>query len=133
MRRRCPRRRSRPLTPSSTLGTALHLLSEHHIKVPATVGPLDVRTALVAGMAVEIANGRRLSLATVEPDSPLARQPIKVAFPLKDGAETEVILVFRAKRAVWPDPELVLQPGDQVMIITTSGAPGRLVVTSATS
>jgi hypothetical protein len=113
------------------LGTALQLLSERRIKVPTTVGPLDLRAALAAGMAVEIANDRRLLLGNVDADSPLAQQPLSQTFPVKDRSEAEVVLVFRGEQALWPDPDLVLQPRDQVLLITISEVPERLTFARA--
>jgi TrkA-C domain len=101
---------------------ALQLLEGRRISVPPTVGHLNLRKLLALGIPVDLLDGKQLMLGTLSAKSPCRDKPIESCFLLDHGNDVETVAVFRQEHTFLPHPDLKLQVGDRLLIISTPQA-----------
>ncbi|MEJ2261838.1 MAG: chloride channel protein [Anaerolineales bacterium] len=101
---------------------AIRLLAEREVFVPKTVSHLDLRTLLASGIPVDLPDNKRLLIGVLKPESAYVAKPIRVNFSLDDQDDLELVAVFRDGHTFLPHPEVKLQAGDRLLLITTPQA-----------
>jgi CIC family chloride channel protein len=101
---------------------AIRLLAEREVFVPKTVSHLDLRTLLASGIPVDLPDNKRLLIGVLKAESAYVAQPIRANFSLDDQDDLELVAVFRDGHTFLPHPEVELQSGDRLLLITTPQA-----------
>jgi CIC family chloride channel protein len=117
-----PGRPDSPAHQVEHLEAAIRLLAERKVFVPKTVSHLDLRTLLASGIPVDLPDNKRLLIGVLKPESTYVAKPIRVNFSLDDQDELELVAVFRDGHTFLPHPEVELQAGDRLLLITTPQA-----------
>jgi chloride channel protein, CIC family len=112
---------TRPYSPSHHLEhvrIALELLRTPGLSDTLDDQGLELLSLLTSGVPVSLADGKRIRIGTLKPESPCVGQPI-TASCLGGKDNVEFILVLRGRRALWPHPDLKLEPGDRLVAVTS--------------
>jgi CIC family chloride channel protein len=117
-----PGRPDSPAHQVEHLEAAIRLLAERRVFVPKTVSHLDLRTLLASGIPVDLPDNKRLLIGVLKPESTYVARPIRANFALDDQDELELVAVFRDGHTFLPHPEVELQAGDRLLLITTPQA-----------
>jgi CIC family chloride channel protein len=97
------------------LRIALRILEQHRQPLPANIGRLSLVGLLRSGIPVDLPGDRRLTVATVPPNSPLVGHAADGQRRLNDAAE--VIGILRGERMLPPRPDLGLEAGDRLILV----------------
>ena len=114
-----------PAHHSEHLRIALRILREKRVLNPQDVGQLDLMALLRSGIPVELPGNRRLTVGVLRADSALVKKPLASG----DGvlsADTSVIGVMRGEHMLGPRPDMALEAGDRLMLLTTPAETQRL-------
>jgi CIC family chloride channel protein len=98
---------------------AIRLLADRHVSVPQTVSHLDLRTLLASGIPIDLPDNKNLLIGVLKPDSPYANQPIQAAFETANHEDLEIVAIFRDGHTLLPHPEIILEPEDRLLVITS--------------
>ncbi len=107
------------------LQNALRLLDEHRVSVTSTIGHVEVQKLVTSGIAIDLPDGKELTIGVLKPESPIIGKPIKESI-LTRFEDMEMVAILRGKEVLLPHPENVLQSGDRLMIITSRETWNRL-------
>jgi chloride channel protein, CIC family len=119
-----PGRADSPAHHTEHLKIALQILKERQVLEPADVGQLDLLSLLRSGIPIELPGGKRLVIRVVRPDSPWQNRPLADGGSLDD--ETRVFTIIRGERMLVPRPDMTLEAGDRLILLTTAAGLDRL-------
>jgi Trk K+ transport system NAD-binding subunit len=119
------RRADSPAHHAEHLKIALDLLQQRQVIRPETAGHLDLLGLLRSGIPVELPGQLRLSIRVLKPSSPWVGQVVAES-PLSAGDETTLFAVIRGEHMLGPRPDLRLEAGDRLLLLTSADALGRL-------
>jgi chloride channel protein, CIC family len=117
-----PSRADSPAHHIEHMKTALRLLHERKISLPSTISHLDLYSILASGIPVDLPDGKQLTIGVLKPQSPWTNKPIQSGFLSEVEDEIEIIAIFRDGHVMFPHPETVLKPGEQLLVIASSNA-----------
>jgi CIC family chloride channel protein len=100
------------------LQNALRLLDEHRVSVPSTIGHVEIQKLVTSGIAIDLSDGKELTIGVLKTESPIIGKPIKESI-LTRFEDMEMVAILRGKEVLLPHPENVLKSGDRLMIITS--------------
>ncbi len=116
-----PRRADSPAYHLEHLQMALRLLGERRISVPATIGRLNLQSLLDAGIVLELPEGKELTIGVVQPQSPYVGKSIQ-SNGLIEFDDVQLLAILRQDQVLLPEPQTVLQAGDQILLISSPAA-----------
>lgn len=116
-----PRRADSPAHHLEHLQIALRLLDERRISVPATIGRLNLQSLLDAGIVLELPEGKELTIGIVQPQSPYVGKSIQ-SNGLIEFDDVQLVAILRQDQVLLPEPQTVLQAGDQILLISSPAA-----------
>ena len=117
-----PYRADSPAHHLDNICVALNLMCEPWSSESQAVCHLDLLDLLKSGVAVNLAQGKKLTIGVLKPDSPWVGQPIGAPYQASLGPENEVIAVLRGERLLLPHDNAHLQPGDHLLTIVSPEA-----------
>ena len=100
------------------LRIALQILREQSLTKLEDLGNLDLVSLLRSGVAVDIGEGRELSVGILRPDSPFVGSTIAQSGRDLAGDGTNIIAILRQERMLGPRPDLVLEAGDRLLLVS---------------
>ncbi len=115
-----PGREDSPAHHGDYLKAALHILRNHQISLAQEKESMDLERLLETGLPVDLSDNMQLRLARLEKDSPLSFQPVRqLVHELPDDLKNEVRVaaIIRDRHTLVPYGDLIMKPGDRVMII----------------
>jgi chloride channel protein, CIC family len=100
------------------LRIALRILRDREVALPTDVGRIDLVSLMMAGIPVDLQDGRRLSVATVAPHTWLEGKEIREL-----GLHTEevnILTIIRGEHMAAARPETRLEPHDRLLCLTSA-------------
>ena len=104
---------------------AMDLLDKRRITPTTVIGHLDLLSLLESGVAVDLSEGKQLTIGVLKPESPWIGTPIRQALEKLED-EVEIVAVHRNDEMLLPHPDTCLQKKDKIFAITTPAAKDRL-------
>jgi chloride channel protein, CIC family len=101
---------------------ALNLMCEPWSSGSQKVCHLDLLDLLKSGVAVNLAQGKKLTIGALRPESPWVGQPIGAKCRESLGPENDIIAVLRGERLLLPHDDMQLQSGDHLLTIVSPEA-----------
>lgn len=99
------------------LKIALRILREQRLTRLEELGNLDLLSLLRSGVAVDIGEGRKLLVGILRADSPFVGNTIAQSGRGLAGDGTNIIAVLRQEHMLGPQPDLVLEAGDRLVLV----------------
>jgi chloride channel protein, CIC family len=99
---------------------ALRLLDQGKISLPPEFNHLHIAALLQSGLALDLPDGSQLVAGALRPESPWVGKQLqsrKLDGPL---ADSKVLAILRGKSVLAVRPEIVLQPGDRLLLVVPS-------------
>ena len=101
---------------------AMQLLNERNIPLPSSTSHLNLFAILSSGIPVDLPDGKKLILGSINPESPLVNTPVKDSFTGELEDEIEIIAIMHGGRVLLPHPDTVLEAGSQLLVVATTKA-----------
>jgi chloride channel protein, CIC family len=118
-----PYRADSPAHHLDNISIALNLMCKPWSSETQPFRHLDLLDLLKSGIAVNLAQGKKLTIGKLKPESPWVGQSLGADFRKSIGPENEMIAVLRGNRLLLPHDNTQLQSGDQVLtIVSPNGA-----------
>ena len=117
-----PYRTDSPAHHLENIGIALGLMCEPWCSESQAVSHLDLLDLLNSGVAVNLAQGKKLTIGVLRPESPWVGQPIGAKCRKSLGPENEIIAILRGERLLLPHPDMRLKSGDHLLTIVSPEA-----------
>lgn len=114
-----PGRPDSPAHQVEQVEAAIRLLADENVCVPKTVSHLDLRTLLASGIPVDLPDNKNMLIGVLKQDSPFAKNKIGTTPLHVDHNGIEIVAIFRDGHTLLPRPEVVLEPGDKLLLITS--------------
>jgi CIC family chloride channel protein len=114
-----PGRPDSPAHQVEQVEAAIRLLADENVSVPKTVSHLDLRTLLASGIPVDLPDNKNMLIGVLKQDSPFAKNKIGTTPLHVDHNGIEIVAIFRDGHTLLPRPEVVLEPGDKLLLITS--------------
>ena len=109
------------------LKVALRLIEARGVRVPDSVGPVNLQSLLASGISVELSDGKRLFIRTIGPKSRCAGGTIgSCRLPAGEKDGFEIAAVFRGEHTLLAHDDLELKSGDRLLLISPPEAAGRV-------
>jgi len=105
---------------------AWDLINNKNIKLPNSIGHLDLVSLIKSGVPIDLIDGEKFMLGELSPDSPLKgkKWSDEDCDVLKD--KSELIAVMRKGDILMPDSDLRFKPKDQLLILADTKAAEKL-------
>lgn len=101
---------------------ALRLLDQGKIALPPEVSHVHLAALLQSGLALDLPNGTQLTVGALRPESPWVGKRISARDLSGSLADSKMIAVLRGKSVMMARPDIILQPGDRLLLIAPPGA-----------
>jgi CIC family chloride channel protein len=121
-----PYRADSPAHHRDNICIALNLMCEPWSSGSQSVCHLDLLDLLNSGVAVNLAQGKKLTIGVLKPESPWVGQPIGAKCRASLGPGNEIIAVLRGERLLLPHDDTPLQSGDHLLTIVSPEATGQI-------
>jgi CIC family chloride channel protein len=121
-----PYRADSPAHHRDNICIALNLMCEPWSSGSQSVCHLDLLDLLNSGVAVNLAQGKKLTIGVLKPESPWVGQPIGAKCRASLGPGNEIIAVLRGERLLLPHDDTHLQAGDHLLTIVSPEATGQI-------
>jgi len=99
--------------------TALRLINEKKINLPATINHIDLHAILTSGISVDLPDNKQMIIGTLKADSPWNKKLFNAG---KFKNEIELVAVLRNRHILIPNDHTELTEGDQLLLITSEEA-----------
>ena len=96
---------------------ALRLLDQGKISLPPQMNHLHLATLLQSGIALDLPDGSQLMTGALRPESPWAGKQIRSRALGGPVADAKIVAILRGRSVIVARPEMVLQPGDRLLLI----------------
>lgn len=101
---------------------AMRLLDQGKVSLPPQVNHLHLAALLQSGLALDLPDGSQLTVGALRPGSPWVGKKIQ-SRPLSGlVADSKIVALLRGKSVMLAKPEMVLQPGDRLLLIASAQA-----------
>jgi CIC family chloride channel protein len=115
-----PSRAESPAHDMENCCIALDLVCKPWVCEPNKVCHLDLMTLLKSGAAVNLSEGKQLTIGILRPESTWVGKPAQFGSSEELGGEFELIAILRDGQIRLPHPDTLLQAGDRLLVITSS-------------
>ena len=114
-----PRPADSPAHHQEQVETALHLLQQHLVDMPAGVHHLRLMDLLSSGLPLDLPDGSQLAVGALSAKGPWVGRML--ADVQASDANPTVIAVFRGKSTLVPRPGLKLRADDRLLLMVVPG------------
>ncbi len=101
------------------LRTAVRMISERRSYDPKKIGQLDFLGLLDSGIPLKLPDGKMLYMGTLSPKSICVGTQLKENCLMQKTKDVEITAIFRDEHMLMPHSGIVLEPEDQVMMLTS--------------
>jgi len=101
---------------------ALRLLDQGNISLPPQFNHLHLAALLQSGLALDLPDGSQLMVGALRPESPWVGKQIQSRILSGALVDSKVMAVLRGKSVMIARPEMVLQPGDRLLLLASPQA-----------
>ena len=101
---------------------ALRLLDQGDITLPPQFNHLHLAALLQSGLALDLPDGSQLMVGALRPESPWVGKQIQSRTLSGGLVDSKVMAVLRGKSVMIARPEMVLQPGDRLLLLASPQA-----------
>jgi chloride channel protein, CIC family len=111
-----------PAHRAENIRIALRLLDQGKIVLPPETNHLHLAALLQSGLSLDLPDGSQLTVGALRPESSWAGKQIQsrnLAGPL---ANSRIVAVLRGKSVMLARPDMILQPGDRLLMIAPTEA-----------
>jgi CIC family chloride channel protein len=105
---------------------ALNLMCKPWVSDPNTICHLDLLSLLKSGVAVNLSEGKQLTIGMLRPESPWVGRPLGSKYREELGGEIEIIGILRLGEILLPHSDTLLQAGDRLLAIISPQVKERL-------
>lgn len=106
-----------PAHRADNVRVALQLVEQGKISLPPNMSHLHLAALLQSGLSLDLPNGTQMTAGALRPGSPWAGKPLR-ARPLTAAlSNAKIVAVLRGKSVMTARSDMVLQPGDRLLII----------------
>ncbi len=102
------------------LTVALRLLEERGARLPEAAGHVGMRALMASGISVELTDGKRFALRSLESKSPCVGQTLGACLGAAPPDDFEIVAVFRGEHTLLPRGDLTLRPKDKLLIVAST-------------
>jgi len=106
-----------PAHRAENVRTALRLIDQGKITLPPQVDHLHLAALLQSGLALDLPDGSQLTVGALRPESPWVGKQIQSRPMSGPMADSKIMAVLRGKSVMMPRPNVVLQPGDRLLLV----------------
>ncbi|MFY9691915.1 MAG: chloride channel protein [Candidatus Acidiferrales bacterium] len=106
-----------PAHRAENVRVALRLLDQGKIALPPEVSHLHLAALLQSGLALDLPDGSLLTVGALRPESPWVGKRIEARALSGPIADSKIVAVLRGKSVMMARPDIVLQPGDRLLLI----------------
>ena len=106
-----------PAHRAENVRVALRLLDQGKIALPPEVSHLHLAALLQSGLALDLPDGTQLTVGALLPESPWVGKKISARDLSGPIADSKIVAVLRGKSVMMARPDIVLQPGDRLLLI----------------
>ncbi|MGE5224293.1 MAG: chloride channel protein [Omnitrophica WOR_2 bacterium] len=99
--------------------TALDMLARHHVVMPNSTTPIDLRALMVSGIPIQLPDEKIIVIGVLKATSPFVRKDLQFCYELQDTDDFELIAVVRQGHTILPHPNMTFQAGDRFLCLTT--------------
>lgn len=85
---------------------------------------------MTSGIAIDLSGGEQLTIGVLRSDSTYINMPIKSDCLNMGDEDVQMVAILRDNKVFLPHPEMVLQSGDRLMMITSPTQCVGMVVTA---
>lgn len=121
-----PRRSDSPAHYAELLQNALNFMNQGRVSIPAVNGHLDLLKLISSGIPVDLPEGKQLVIGALSPESPRIGRPLNPGYFSEEERDAEVMAILRRGHILLPRSDIILQSGDQLLLIVSSPAWKRL-------
>jgi chloride channel protein, CIC family len=105
---------------------ALDILGTNRLPKAAKVGHLNLVSLLDSGIPVSLPGRRKLHLGVLPPQSAFAGRTIESLYQTLGNADWEIVAILRAANIVLPQPDIILQENDRLLVVASTEAEARI-------
>ncbi len=105
---------------------AMRLLEQGNISLPPEVTHLHLAALLQSGVGLDLPDGSQLAVGALRPESPWVGKKMQPGALAGLPADSKIVALLRGKSVMLPRPEIVLQPGDRLLLIVPPHAQAEL-------
>jgi CIC family chloride channel protein len=121
-----PSRAASPAHDMDNMCIALDLMCKPWAPDPGTPLHVDLLSLLRSGVAVSLAQGKRLTLGILRKKSPWVEKPLRAGYLAERSGETTLLAILREGQIIVPHRETILHAGDRLLMIASPEAQERL-------
>jgi CIC family chloride channel protein len=114
-----PGRIDSPAHQAEHLEAAIKMVCERRIPFPGKIGHLDLRAFVSSGLPIDLPGGKQMILGVLRPESPCVGRPLRTVCSEFGYNEAEIVAVFRQDETFLYHSDVLLVPGDQMLIIAS--------------
>jgi CIC family chloride channel protein len=105
---------------------ALDLMCKPLVSDPNTICHLDLLSLLKSGVALNLSEGKQLTIGMLRPESPWVGRPLNSRYREELGGEIEIIAILRAEQILLPHSDTILRAEDRLLAIISPQVKERL-------
>jgi CIC family chloride channel protein len=121
-----PSRADSPAHHTRHLEIALRILNERGLRNVEHAGELDLLSLLRSGIPVELPGDRRLLVGAIRPGSALVGTAVGESGAVLGNHDSNIVAVIRGEHMLGPRPDIVLEKGDRLILVTAVSALARV-------
>jgi len=96
---------------------ALRLLNERKIELPSTTRHLDLYAILASGIPLDLPDGKQLYIGILRKKSPWVGKPFDSSNLDTEQEGIDIAAVLREGQLAFPNSGIVLEPGEQLVVV----------------
>jgi CIC family chloride channel protein len=121
-----PSRADSPAHHLEHVRVALRLLGKRQIPMPTAIDPVNLVVLLASGIPVDLSDGKTFLMGTLLSKSPWVGQVPCSGHFMDCFDDVEIVAILRQGDVLLPDSDTKLAANDQLVIVTSAPATGRL-------
>ena len=115
-----------PVHQVTQLKDVLRLHGGQLLTIPDTLSHTDLLALSTSGVAIELPDGKQLSLGTLRSPNASSESTLSVVELEQGSTEAQILAIFRQNHILVPRADMMVEAGDQLLLLAPPEAWGRL-------